>query len=66
MRITLNGEAHELPDATTAEDLLRDLGQLRPGIAVAVNLEVVPRSLWSSTVLNPEDRVDVVEAVGGG
>jgi sulfur carrier protein len=36
------------------------------GIAVAVNREVVPRQLWPQRQLQPQDRVDIVQAIGGG
>jgi sulfur carrier protein len=36
------------------------------GIAVARNGEVVPRSAWATTLLAPDDRIDIVGAVQGG
>ena len=36
------------------------------GIAVAVNGEVVPRSAWEATGLQPGDRVEVLTAAQGG
>ncbi|WP_125773708.1 sulfur carrier protein ThiS [Antribacter gilvus] len=36
------------------------------GVAVAVNDAVVPRGAWTSTVLSPGDRVELVTAVQGG
>lgn len=38
----------------------------RPGIAVAVNDRVVPRSAWATTYLAPDDRVEVLHAIAGG
>jgi sulfur carrier protein len=35
-------------------------------IAVAVNQDVVPRSRFASHPLAPGDRVEILEAVGGG
>ena len=35
-------------------------------VAVAVNLEVVPRALHATTALKDGDRVELVRAVGGG
>jgi sulfur carrier protein len=36
------------------------------GLAVARNGEIVPRAAWDTTVLAPDDRIDVVGAVQGG
>jgi sulfur carrier protein len=37
-----------------------------PGIAVAVNGEVVPRGAWSTTGLDDNDRIEVLGASQGG
>jgi sulfur carrier protein len=36
------------------------------GIAVAVNMEVVPRSLWGEVILKSGDAVEVITARQGG
>jgi sulfur carrier protein len=38
----------------------------RTGVAVAVNGEVVPRSVWSEHPLRDGDRVEVLTAAQGG
>ncbi|MCP4003223.1 MAG: sulfur carrier protein ThiS [bacterium] len=35
-------------------------------VAVAVNDEIVPRSRYCEVKLSPGDRVEVIQAVGGG
>mgnify|MGYP000126526450 CR=1 FL=1 len=66
MNIILNGEQREIPDAATAAGLveLLDLGER--GIAMEVNLEIVPRSDYANYMLQEDDRVEVVHAIGGG
>lgn len=66
MTIVLNGKEHALEPGATVRDLLQALGRDRDGIAVAVELRVVPRSAHASTVLAAGARVDVIQAVGGG
>lgn len=66
MTLTLNGEALELPDGATIRDLLARYGRQDSGVAVAVNLDVVQREEFDSTVLRDGDRIDIVTAVGGG
>ncbi len=68
MNVTLNGEPRELPAPLSVHALLEELGRdpAQSGVAVALNLEVVPRDTWRQTELSDGDRVDVVIAVGGG
>ncbi|MCG8591805.1 MAG: sulfur carrier protein ThiS [Proteobacteria bacterium] len=63
--IQLNGEARRLPVGTTVATLLSEL-ELASRVAVARNREVVPRSSYASTTLAAGDRVEILEAVGGG
>ncbi len=64
--IYVNGQSHE--DATTVAALLDrlGLGGDARGVAVALDGEVLPRSLWSSAPLAPGTRVEVVGAIQGG
>ncbi len=65
MKITVNDEAVEVDDETTVAALLDRLGFPEKGIAVAVDLSVIPRSEWQ-TALSSGARVEVVTAVQGG
>lgn len=66
MRLSVNGEARELGDGSTVEDLVTHLGAGPKGVAVALNGEVVARSAWADATLEEGDRVEVLRAVGGG
>ena len=65
--ITVNGEAIRLA-VSRLPDALSEMGYdpEQPGIAVAVNLSVVPRSEWDETELDEGDQVDIVGARQGG
>ncbi|MGW0163392.1 sulfur carrier protein ThiS [Mycobacterium sp. NPDC003323] len=65
MILLVNGEDADVPDGTTIEQLMTQLGFPEKGIAVAVDWEVLPRSSWH-TVLTDGARVEVVTAVQGG
>ncbi len=65
--ILVNGDKRTIPEASTVRSLLESLGVAeRQGIAVAVNMTVVPRQAHADTVLQAGDRVEIVQAVGGG
>lgn len=66
MIIVVNGQERQVSEGTRLGELLDDLRVRVDAVAVAVNLEVVPRRSLRETALKPHDRVEVVRAVGGG
>lgn len=66
LAISVNGEPHRVPEGTSVRALLALLGLEGRRVAVAVNRTVVPRSAYESHRLAAGDRVEVLEAVGGG
>lgn len=66
MQITLNGERRQVPDGTTAAQLVELLELTGRRLAMEVNGEIVPRSRHGTHALAPGDRVEIVHAVGGG
>lgn len=66
MLIFLNGSQTEVPEDLSMDALVAmlDLGGGR--FAVEVNEEIVPRSQFGQHRLAPSDRVEIIQAVGGG
>ena len=64
-RLTVNGEPHALPAPASIRELLRGL-EIEGRVAVAVNREVVPRSEFERRHVGDGDRIEILEAVGGG
>lgn len=64
--IHLNGESQEVPEGLTVATLLARLQLPADRVAVERNLEILPRDRWSETRLQPGDRLEVVQFVGGG
>ena len=67
MHLNVNGAEHEFasPAATVAE-LLRSMGLEGKRIAVERNGAIVPKSRYADTPLAEGDRLEIVDAVGGG
>ena len=66
MRITLNGDAHELAGPLTVTELLARL-QIDPRrVAVEHNLIVLKRDAFDRTTVGEGDEVEIVNFVGGG
>jgi sulfur carrier protein len=51
---------------STLEDLVATLGLEGRRVAVAVNRSVVPRRTFATRALAAGDRIEILEAVGGG
>lgn len=63
---SINGDVRAVASQTTVTDLVAELGVGPRGIAVSVNEALVPRSEWSSTTLQDQDRIEILHAVQGG
>ncbi len=66
MRLTVNGEAYEAPEAISVKGLVERLGLTDGPVAVERNREVVPRAEHASTLLCEADVIEIVHFVGGG
>jgi sulfur carrier protein len=66
LSVLVNGESRSVPTGTTVETLLGVLGMGHRRLAVAVNRSVVPRSTYGRVALAAGDRIEILEAVGGG
>jgi thiamine biosynthesis protein ThiS len=66
IQVIVNGEACEVPTGCGVAELLSQLDLPGDRVAIEHNLEILPRSRWTATVLQPGDRFEIVHLVGGG
>jgi thiamine biosynthesis protein ThiS len=66
MRITLNGEPHELARPMSVVELLQALEIDPRRVAVEHNLAIIKRHTFPNVIVNDGDRIEVVNFVGGG
>jgi sulfur carrier protein len=66
MNILINGRNEEVREGLPLPQLLDQLELSGKRIAVEVNEELVPRSAHADCVLQEGDRVEIVQAIGGG
>ena len=66
LRITLNGEPHELDEPMSLADLLAKLSIDPRRVAVEHNFTLVRRHLFADTLISDGDRIEIVNFVGGG
>ncbi len=66
VEIVLNGEAFSIDGDGSISMLLNQLDLVPSKIAVEVNESIVSRSKYDQFCLKNNDRVEVIQAVGGG
>ena len=66
MNIYVNGELRDVPENLTLAALLEWLKLPTDRVAVERNREIASRSTWADTLIQPDDRLEVVHFVGGG
>jgi len=64
--VFVNGDPTLVGRDCTVDGLLETLGLAGRRVAVAVNRQVVARSRHGEVMLVVDDRVEILEAVGGG
>jgi len=66
MQVTVNGARKELKSNTSLQQLLLQLETGEGRIAIEINGEIVPRSSFQQRLLQSDDRIEIVQAIGGG
>ena len=66
IRVTINGDEQEIPNAMPLSEYVSSLGVNPKMIAIAYNGEVLRRDEWAEVTLSDGDSLEVVRAVGGG
>jgi sulfur carrier protein len=66
IQVVVNGESRAVPQGIVVAGLLTHLGLRSDRVAIERNLDILPRPQWVSTVVQPGDRFEIVQLVGGG
>ena len=66
MLIQVNGEPREVVKNISLPELIAGLNLKPEQIAIELNHKVVRRAQWENTLLQPDDKVEIVHFVGGG
>ena len=64
--VFVNGKSVEYQKDMTLKELLLEQGFIMERIAVECNGEIVPKAVYDKRILKEEDRLEVVNFVGGG
>jgi len=66
MQLIINGDPMEVPEKTTAAQLIEILELSNKRLAIEANLEIVSRSQFEEHIFQDGDRIEIVQAIGGG
>jgi len=66
MNIVVNGVDKEFSDEITLEKLLEELELIGKVMAAAVNMEIVKQNSWNDYKLKNDDKLELLDFVGGG
>jgi sulfur carrier protein len=65
MEVLLNGDPHSIDQSCTIENLITIL-KLDGKFAIEINQNIIPRSEYIDTALQAGDKIEIVQAIGGG
>ena len=66
IKIYHNGESREIPENLSVNELFSFLELPSKHCAVEVNKEIIFKANWDTKILDKEDKVEIVRAIGGG
>ena len=66
MNIVINGEIKVFEDTNTLEGIMKSLEIEDKVMAVAVNMEIVKKDQWNNFIPKENDKVELLQFVGGG
>ena len=64
--IILNGKEKTIDSDSNIEQLLKSLNLENKRLAVEINQQIIPRSDYNSHILKETDKIEIVQAIGGG
>ena len=65
-KIQLNGDSYEINDGINLNELLNKLKIQKNKVAIELNGEIVEKNKYLKTILNKDDKVEIVHFIGGG
>ena len=66
MNIIINGVEKTYASSLTLETLLNELDYAGKKVAIEVNEEIIPRSQYKNKLVVDGDKIEIINAVGGG
>ena len=65
-KIQLNGDPYQIINGTNLNELLNKLKIRKNKVAIEVNGAIVEKNKYPNLILNEDDKVEIVQFIGGG
>ncbi|WP_336222293.1 sulfur carrier protein ThiS [Citrobacter amalonaticus] len=66
MRIQFNDEPMQCAEGLSVHNLLTQLNQVKPGTALALNQQILPREQWEQHIVQEGDQILLFQVIAGG
>ncbi len=66
MTLIVNGETKEFKDDLTLKNIITELQIENKVMAAAVNMNIVKKDDWNSFIPKNDDKIELLQFVGGG
>lgn len=66
MNLIINGENKTFSNDATLSNIMEDLKIIDKVMACAVNMDIVKKENWTSYTPRDEDKIELLQFVGGG
>ncbi len=66
MNLIVNGEAKEFEENSTLQTIITNLKIEDKVMAAAVNMEIVKKDEWNTYIVKEDDKLELLQFVGGG
>ena len=66
MNLVINGKDKNFDDAYSIKDIIQDLKIEGKVMATAVNMNIIKKDNWSNFVPKNNDKIELLQFVGGG
>ncbi len=66
MNIAINGKNHTFDEPISLNQLISRLELENKRLAIEINQAIVPRSEYETYLLKDNDKLEIVQAIGGG
>ena len=65
MKVLLNGSSYSVENNCSVYSLIKNL-DLNGKYAIEINQNIIPRSQYTDKKINSGDKIEIVQAIGGG
>ena len=66
IQIYINGKKKNINRNCNLIDILKEYSLINKLVAVEINQEVIPKSRYKTITINKNDKIEILELIGGG